>query len=145
MIDFLNEQTKSSNFLKLKSSLGSLNTKSDIGDCIDRSDSYCDKSNNLCNNNNHMNSFRLSASKLERRMSQKDTKKRMLKIHMGEPTDDTHECIRCLRAIMSHQYGLHVVIAHKNAINSIALCLKHKQFRYCIVGEWLEFFNLFKP
>ena len=31
-----------------------------------------------------MNSFRLSASKLERRMSQKDTKKRMLKIHMGD-------------------------------------------------------------
>ncbi len=49
---------------------------------------------------------------LERRHSrvQKDTRKRMSKHKMGEPADDVHECVRCLRAIMNHQYGFHMII-----------------------------------
>jgi hypothetical protein len=74
----------------------------------------------------------MSLSALERRQSQKDLKKRMIKANIDELTDDTHECIRCLRAIMNHQYGLNVVFANQDAINSIALCLKHKQFRYIL-------------
>lgn len=68
---------------------------------------------------------------LERRQSrlQRNTKKRMNKMNMGEATDDVHECVRCLRAIMSHQYGFHMVIAHHNAISAIAFSLKHKEYR----------------
>lgn len=75
----------------------------------------------------------MSAS-LERRASrlQKDTRKRMHKMNMGEATDDVHECVRCLRAIMNHQSGFHMVIRHPDAINSIALSLKHKEFRYVL-------------
>jgi hypothetical protein len=50
-------------------------------------------------------------------------------MNMGEAIDDVHECVRCLRAIMNHQYGFHMVIVHVDAINSIALSLKHKEYR----------------
>lgn len=68
---------------------------------------------------------------LERRHSrvQKDTRKRMNRVKIGEPADDVHECVRCLRAIMNHQYGFHMIIGHKDAINSIALSFKHKEHR----------------
>lgn len=68
---------------------------------------------------------------LERRHSraQKDTRKRMNRLRIGEAADDVHECVRCLRAIMNHQYGFHMIIGHKEAINSIALSLKHKEYR----------------
>jgi hypothetical protein len=68
---------------------------------------------------------------LERRHSrvQKDTRKRMNRVRIGEPSDDVHECVRCLRAIMNHQYGFHMIIGHKDAINSIALSLRHKEHR----------------
>lgn len=71
------------------------------------------------------------AASLERRASRahKDTRKRMNKLNMGEAIDDVHECVRCLRAIMNHQYGFHMIIGHKEAINSIALSLKHKEYR----------------
>ena len=80
---------------------------------------------------NDMRQATVSAS-LERRASrlQKDTRKRMHKMNMGEATDDVHECVRCLRAIMNHQSGFRKVIEHPDAINSIALSLKHKEFRY---------------
>lgn len=71
------------------------------------------------------------AASLERRASRahKDTRKRMNKLNMGEAIDDVHECVRCLRAIMNHQYGFHMIIGHKQAINSIALSLKHREYR----------------
>jgi formic-like protein len=72
-----------------------------------------------------------AAASLERRASraQKDTRKRLNKLNMGDSVDDVHECVRCLRAIMNHQYGFHMIIAHTEAINSIALSLKHKEYR----------------
>ncbi|XP_052827265.1 formin-like protein 2 [Octopus bimaculoides] len=51
------------------------------------------------------------------------------KLNMGEPRDDVHVCIMCLRAIMNHQYGFNLVIAHKHAINCIALSLNHRSLR----------------
>lgn len=53
----------------------------------------------------------------------------MNRLRIGEAADDVHECVRCLRAIMNHQYGFHMIIGHKEAINSIALSLKHKEYR----------------
>jgi hypothetical protein len=104
-------------------------------------------SNSLNNNGHRSNSYYSTDSRqatvsasLERRASrlQKDTRKRMHKMNMGEATDDVHECVRCLRAIMNHQSGFHKVIEHPDAINSIALSLKHKEFRY-----FLFFFFIF--
>lgn len=95
-------------------------------------------SHSLNNNGHRSNSYYATDSRqatvsasLERRASrlQKDTRKRMHKMNMGEATDDVHECVRCLRAIMNHQSGFHKVIEHPDAINSIALSLKHKEFR----------------
>ncbi|KAK6165836.1 hypothetical protein SNE40_022673 [Patella caerulea] len=51
------------------------------------------------------------------------------KLNMGEARDDVHVCIMCLRAIMNHQYGFNLVIAHKHAINCIALSLNHRSLR----------------
>ncbi|XP_064648618.1 formin-like protein isoform X3 [Lineus longissimus] len=51
------------------------------------------------------------------------------KLNIGEARDDVHVCIMCLRAIMNHQYGFNLVIAHKEAINCIALSLNHKSLR----------------
>ncbi len=84
----------------------------------------------LPSSSNKSQSISVAAS-LERRASRahKDTRKRMLKLNMGEAIDDVHECVRCLRAIMNHQYGFHMIIGHKDAINSIALSLKHKEYR----------------
>jgi hypothetical protein len=53
----------------------------------------------------------------------------MEKLGMGKAIEDVHECVRCLRAIMNHQYGFHMIIGHKEAINSIALSLKHREYR----------------
>jgi formic-like protein len=80
---------------------------------------------------NNKNQSLSAAASLERRASRahKDTRKRMLKLNMGEAIDDVHECVRCLRAIMNHQYGFHMIIGHKEAINSIALSLKHREYR----------------
>ncbi|BFZ01227.1 hypothetical protein BsWGS_04266 [Bradybaena similaris] len=55
--------------------------------------------------------------------------KHINKLNMGEARDDVHVCIMCLRAIMNHQYGFNLVIAHKDAINCIALSLNHKSLR----------------
>ncbi|CAG5132337.1 unnamed protein product, partial [Candidula unifasciata] len=55
--------------------------------------------------------------------------KHISKLNMGEARDDVHVCIMCLRAIMNHQYGFNLVIAHKDAINCIALSLNHKSLR----------------
>lgn len=72
-----------------------------------------------------------SAASLERRASraQKDTRKRLNRLKIGDAAEDVHECVRCLRAIMNHQYGFHMIIGHRDAINSIALSLKHKEYR----------------
>ena len=43
--------------------------------------------------------------------------------------DDVHECICCLRAIMNNQYGLRMIIDHKEAINCIVLSLKYPNYR----------------
>lgn len=51
------------------------------------------------------------------------------KLNMGEARDDVHVCIMCLRAIMNHQYGFNLVIAHTHAINCIALSLNHRSMR----------------
>ncbi|XP_067928445.1 formin-like protein isoform X2 [Watersipora subatra] len=48
---------------------------------------------------------------------------------VGDAFDDVHVCIMCLRAIMNHQHGFNLVIAHPDAINSVALALKHKSTR----------------
>ncbi len=48
---------------------------------------------------------------------------------MGEEFKDVMECLLALRAIMNHQYGFHKVLEHIDAINCIALSLKHKNFR----------------
>jgi hypothetical protein len=61
-------------------------------------------------------------------------------MNMGEATDDVHECVRCLRAIMNHQSGFHKVIEHPDAINSIALSLKHKEFRYFLIFLFISSF-----
>jgi hypothetical protein len=53
----------------------------------------------------------------------------MLKLNMGAAQEDVHECVRCLRAIMNHQYGFHLIIGHRHAINSIALSLRHRECR----------------
>lgn len=53
----------------------------------------------------------------------------MSKLNMGEARDDVHVCIMCLRAIMNHQYGFNLVIAHRHAINCIALSLNHHSLR----------------
>ena len=37
--------------------------------------------------------------------------------------DDVNLCIMCLRAIMNNKYGFNMVIAHKEAINCLALSL----------------------
>ncbi|XP_005091796.1 formin-like protein isoform X2 [Aplysia californica] len=55
--------------------------------------------------------------------------KHINKLNMGEARDDVHVCIMCLRAIMNHQYGFNLVIAHKDAINCIALSLNHRSLR----------------
>ncbi|XP_061186189.1 formin-like protein isoform X5 [Saccostrea echinata] len=54
---------------------------------------------------------------------------KMSKLNMGEARDDVHVCIMCLRAIMNHQYGFNLVIAHRHAINCIALSLNHHSLR----------------
>ncbi|XP_026680950.1 formin-like protein, partial [Diaphorina citri] len=51
------------------------------------------------------------------------------RLNMGDPKDDIHVCILCLRAIMNNKYGLNMVIKHTEAINSIALSLMHKSLR----------------
>uniref|UniRef100_A0A1B6L954 Formin-like protein n=1 Tax=Graphocephala atropunctata TaxID=36148 RepID=A0A1B6L954_9HEMI len=51
------------------------------------------------------------------------------KLRMGDPKDDIHVCIMCLRAIMNNKYGFNMVIQHTEAINSIALSLIHKSLR----------------
>ena len=40
--------------------------------------------------------------------------------------DDVNLCIMCLRAIMNNKYGFNMVIAHKEAINCLALSLVRK-------------------
>ena len=50
-------------------------------------------------------------------------------VQVGDAFDDVHVCIMCLRAIMNHQHGFNLVIAHPDAINSVALALKHKSTR----------------
>lgn len=49
-----------------------------------------------------------SAASLERRASraQKDARKRMNRLKIGDAAEDVHECVRCLRAIMNHQVKL---------------------------------------
>ncbi|XP_022310132.1 formin-like protein 3 isoform X11 [Crassostrea virginica] len=54
---------------------------------------------------------------------------KMSKLNMGEARDDVHVCIMCLRAIMNHQNGFNLVIAHRHAINCIALSLNHHSLR----------------
>ncbi|XP_054286349.1 formin-like protein isoform X2 [Macrosteles quadrilineatus] len=51
------------------------------------------------------------------------------RLRMGDPRDDIHVCIMCLRAIMNNKYGFNMVIQHTEAINSIALSLIHKSLR----------------
>ena len=140
MIDLLNGEDCSSVPYTTDSHYNTYNGKSSIssGDsnAMSESDSYrsiISNQNNYKSNNHRKSSLKISGSTLTRHQSQKDVKKRMIMANVGEPTDDTHECVRCLRAIMSHMYGLNVVIANQAAINSIALCLKHKQFRYKFV------------
>lgn len=52
---------------------------------------------------------------LERRHSrlQKDTRKRMNRLKIGEAADDIHECVRCLRAIMNHQVKFSIILLTK--------------------------------
>ena len=73
----------------------------------------------------------LAAASLERRASRahKDTRKRMLRLNMGAAQEDVHECVRCLRAIMNHQYGFHLIIGHRGALGAIALSLRHRECR----------------
>ena len=80
----------------------------------------------------------------------KKSRKLMTKLKMGEASEDVHECVRCLRAIMNHRvkhvlkfkliekinklifknkFGIDIVIDHRDAINSLALCLKHRDYR----------------
>ena len=62
-------------------------------------------------------SKKLDLTRNELRKSAKRDKDRKL----GNPTDDVHVCIMCLRAIMNNKFGFNMVIKHKQAINSIAL------------------------
>lgn len=48
---------------------------------------------------------------------------------LGDAQDDVHVCIMCLRAIMNHQHGFNMVIAHRDAINYVALALFHRSMR----------------
>jgi len=57
------------------------------------------------------------------------THKQLKSRKVGDAFDDVHVCIMCLRAIMNHQHGFNLVIAHPDAINSVALALKHKSTR----------------
>ena len=50
-------------------------------------------------------------------------------LQVGDAFDDVHVCIMCLRAIMNHQHGFNLVIAHPDAINNVALALKHHSMR----------------
>merc|ERR1719474_1680554 len=70
-------------------------------------------------------SKRIDLTRNELRKSAKRDKDRKL----GDPTDDVHVCIMCLRAIMNNKFGFNMVIKHKQAINSIALSLIHKKLR----------------
>lgn len=56
-----------------------------------------------------------SIASLERRHSrlQKDTRKRMNRVKIGEAADDIHECVRCLRAIMNHQVRKKIIFIFK--------------------------------
>lgn len=76
-------------------------------------------------NNLSLKSNKHELRRNEFRKSQKRDKDRKL----GDPTDDVHVCIMCLRAIMNNKFGFHMVIKHKQAINSIALSLIHKKLR----------------
>ena len=127
----LNNDLITSQYYSNGTNVGSLNS-SNSNNSNNNTLNSCNGLNSR-NNSYYVNNDRhavMSAS-LERRASrlQKDTRKRMHKLNMGEATDDVHECVRCLRAIMNHQYGFHMVIVHSEAINSIALSLKHKEFR----------------
>merc|ERR1719342_811316 len=72
-----------------------------------------------------LRSKKLDLTRNELRKSAKRDKDRKL----GDPTDDVHVCIMCLRAIMNNKLGFNMVIKHKQAINSIALSLIHKKLR----------------
>jgi hypothetical protein len=48
---------------------------------------------------------------------------------MGDAKDDIHVCILCLRAIMNNKHGLSNVIQKQEAIDAIALSLRHKSLR----------------
>lgn len=62
-----------------------------------------------------------SIASIERRHSrvQKDTRKRMNRVKIGEAADDIHECVRCLRAIMNHQVNLIFISSIKYKVLSI--------------------------
>jgi len=53
----------------------------------------------------------------------------LTKLNMGDAKDDIHVCILCLRAIMNNKHGLSNVIQKQEAINAIALSLRHKSLR----------------
>lgn len=59
----------------------------------------------------------------------KRTSKHLSKLNMGDAKDDIHVCILCLRAIMNTKHGLNLVMLKQEAINAIALSLKHKSLR----------------
>ncbi|KAF6027251.1 FMNL2 [Bugula neritina] len=62
-------------------------------------------------------------------LSKRPTNKKLRSRKIGDAFDDVHVCIMCLRAIMNHQKGFNVVIAHPDAMNIVALALKHKSVR----------------
>merc|ERR1719471_1099229 len=76
------------------------------------------------------NNLSLKSNKHElRRNELRKSAKRDKDRKLGDPTDDVHVCIMCLRAIMNNKFGFNIVIKHKQAINSIALSLIHKKLR----------------
>ncbi|XP_055352129.1 formin-like protein [Paramacrobiotus metropolitanus] len=48
---------------------------------------------------------------------------------LGQPQDDVHVCILCLRAIMNNKFGFNMVISRADTINYIALSLVHRSLR----------------
>ncbi|GAV07212.1 hypothetical protein RvY_17081 [Ramazzottius varieornatus] len=68
----------------------------------------------------HISSFAHKSLRLSRSSAAK---------RLGQPQDDVHVCILCLRAIMNNKFGFNMVICRSDAINYIALSLVHKSLR----------------
>jgi len=126
--EFLSEEARGLDVLikYLSSRLGVMRQKLDL----EEDEVFSDSTHTLTSSNKKLNlSLRSRKSSDLMRTELRKSAKRDKDRKMGDPTDDIHLCIMCMRAIMNNKFGFNMVIQHKQAINSIALSLIHERLR----------------